>query len=137
MEPLNVKVNEKFNPNGNFQILNEIPETDIVNSIDVSDELQREIELYYKKIRLIEILENEIDEFKNDILIPFMIKNNKTSFAHKDIILNRVKEGVSSRFDSIAFRKDHPNLYDKYIKTSIRKGYITKKNVKIEEMVIE
>lgn len=49
---------------------------------------------------------------------------NVESWDTEDFKITKVKETISNRFDATAFKKDHPELYEKYLKESVRKGYI-------------
>lgn len=121
-----VKVTEKFNTEGNFTIIINNDDKKI-SSKNVSIEMRREIELYYKKIRLVESLNDEIDIFKENILIPFLKKHDKNAIEHRDITLTKVDETVTKRFDTKKFREVNETLYEEYLVDSIRKEYIVKK----------
>ena len=67
-----------------------------------------------------EILEKEIKQELQEAMEEFGL-----DYIDTDVFkANLVKPTTSNRFDTRAFRKDHPELAEEYTKQTNRKGYI-------------
>lgn len=63
------------------------------------------------------------DEYKTQMEALFETYGVE-SWETEDFKITKVAETTSNRFDSTSFKKDHPELYEEYVKESVRKGYI-------------
>ena len=72
------------------------------------------------QLKSLEKKEKELKEFVYQKMTENDIKKIETPF----LIVTRVLPSKSQRFDSNAFKKDYPDLYDKYMKESERKGFV-------------
>ena len=68
-------------------------------------------------------LESQIQDFR-DRLYNAMFEKKVKKFETDNMTYTLVSPTTSERFDSKKFKTDHPELAEKYITTSERKGYL-------------
>jgi hypothetical protein len=66
---------------------------------------------------------NEVSEYKK-LLERRMEEEQSNHWESKHVNVTKTKDSEVVGFDTERFRKDYPELYKAYIKTSNRKGYI-------------
>ena len=67
--------------------------------------------------RMAEDIKNKQNELKQKILME-MEKHGILKIETDELMINYVASYPKEKFDSKAFRKDNPDLYDKYVKIS-------------------
>lgn len=93
---------------------------------------QNEIELtkdgikFIKKMQKAKIELAKMEDRLKDMFMIAMKESNVDNYVSPDgtFKVKYIKESTSKRFDSTSFKKDNPELYEKYIKESKRKEYI-------------
>lgn len=88
-------------------------------STDVSP-LQNSLVYILKKMDELKKKEAELKEQ----LQQFMLENGVMKIDNDDVLISYVKGGTSQRFDSTTFKKENPEMYDKYLKSSETKDSI-------------
>lgn len=83
-----------------------------------------------------EAIENKQNEFKKQ-LIEEMKRRGITSYKDENITITLIPEGKQKKFDSKAFKKQFPSMYEKFAKVSKVSGYVkvsVKKGITSENM---
>lgn len=118
-----------------FEVIQkELPSFEFVEKEEISDTLlpeilQSNINFIFNSLIKIKEYENKIEIFKQQLL-DFMEFNNIKSINNDFLKITVVGATVSNTFDSTKFKKDFPELSEKYNKSSNKKSYlkITLKN---------
>ena len=87
-----------------------------INKIIQLEKKKKEIEEKYKELK--------------DKLHEVMSENGIAKFENENITINDIDDTIVETFDKDSFKRDNPEVYKNYIKTSYRKGYV---KIKIEE----
>ena len=58
-------------------------------------------------------------------LMTWMTDKEIKSYSTDEVLVSRTVDSVTKKFDSTAFKKDNPSLYEKYVKASEKKGSLT------------
>ena len=61
------------------------------------------------------IINDEYDNFKTELL-KAMEENGVVKIENEDLIISYIASGEKETFDSKSFKKDHSEMYDKYVK---------------------
>lgn len=61
------------------------------------------------------IINDEYDNFKAELL-KAMEENGIVKIENEDLIISYIASGEKETFDSKSFKKDHSEMYDKYVK---------------------
>ena len=73
-----------------------------------------------KEVAKLEAIEKEA----KDMLYQKMTENDIKKWETPFFIVTRVLPSKSNRFDSKRFKEEHPEVYEEYLTTSERKGYV-------------
>lgn len=94
--------------------------TDMDKSIMKLNKLTPELIKYKELVKHLESQEKQL----KDELYEKMTENDIKKIETAKFVVTRVLPGKTSRFDSTKFKKDYPELSEKYTKESSRKGYV-------------
>lgn len=61
------------------------------------------------------LINDEYDNFKIELL-KAMEENGVVKIENEDLIISYIASGEKETFDSKSFKKDHSEMYDKYVK---------------------
>lgn len=61
------------------------------------------------------LINDEYDKFKTELL-KAMEENGVVKIENEDLIISYIASGEKETFDSKSFKKDHSEMYDKYVK---------------------
>lgn len=61
------------------------------------------------------LINDEYDNFKTELL-KAMEENGVVKIENEDLIISYIASGEKETFDSKSFKKDHSEMYDKYVK---------------------
>ena len=61
------------------------------------------------------LINDEYDNFKTELL-KAMEENGVVKIENEDLIISYIAPGEKETFDSKSFKKDHSEMYDKYVK---------------------
>lgn len=61
------------------------------------------------------LINDEYDNFKAELL-KAMEENGIVKIENEDLIISYIASGEKETFDSKSFKKDHSEMYDKYVK---------------------
>lgn len=61
------------------------------------------------------LINDEYDSFKTELL-KAMEENGVVKIENEDLIISYIASGEKETFDSKSFKKDHSEMYDKYVK---------------------
>ncbi|RLK63171.1 endonuclease [Atopobacter sp. AH10] len=75
---------------------------------------------FKEEVARLEAIEKEAKELLYQKMTEYSIKKWETPF----FVVTRVLPSKSNRFDSKRFKEEHPDIYDEYLTTSERKGYV-------------
>lgn len=98
----------------------------ITQNNTLSEETQNRIRNYEKFLKNITVA---YDELKKQILEEMTAKNI-IKLENENIIISNVLPSDRETFDTKAFRAEHEDLYDKYVKMSKTNGYL---RIKVKE----
>lgn len=103
---------------------------DVLSSVEFGDKYAKLLDAIDK----LTALKNKVNEKAKELLKEQYLASGETKVENELFNMTYIAEGFRESFDVTKFRKEHPELYEKYIKISkvndsIR---ITKKKVKEE-----
>lgn len=61
------------------------------------------------------LINDEYDKFKTELL-KAMEENGVVKIENEDLIISYIASGEKETFDNKSFKKDHSEMYDKYVK---------------------
>lgn len=96
-------------------------------SINLDEQTQDSIALAQKKLTQVTTwlaqYKTFLDEMKERLIIEFE-KVGAKKFENEDIAITYVGETTTQKFDTTRFKKDYPELYQKYLVNSTKKAYV-------------
>lgn len=69
----------------------------------------------------------EVEDSLKQMIFDEMQAKGILKIDAEELLINYIEETDVEKFDSKAFKKEHQDLYDDYVKMSKRKAYITLK----------
>lgn len=81
---------------------------------------------FIKKMQKAQVEVNKMNEELKEILKQKMEENDIKKFISNDGTFSAtyVAETTTNRFDTTKFKKEHEDLYNEYLTTSIKKAYV-------------
>lgn len=94
----------------------------------VDDVIPQDVADRIEKLRNIKTYKTKLDEEEKaakEYIADYMQTDRHATLRGSGFVISHVEPKVGTSFDSKAFKKDHPELYAKYMKQTTTKGYLS------------
>lgn len=92
------------------------------NNLIVADEVINKMKEFQKIKKEIEEKENQLKQSLLDVMDKYSIE--KWTSPDESLTVNYIPDTFMRKFNKTSFKKDYPDLYDKYSSFSTKAGYV-------------